>query len=269
MSISAPGRPGPARGPGTSELQTRYARERRPADRAELVARFAPLARRLASRYATGGMASDDLEQIAMLGLLKAVDRFDPDHGASFVSFATPTVLGELRRSFRDTAWGAHVPRGIKERVTQLSTATEHLSAQKGRPPRPAELAAWLGCDEEEVLEALDAATSLSTLSLDAPSSGRDGEDVPLVRDTIGAEDPGYELVEDRAAISAALPTLTELQRTVVRLRFEEDLKQSDIAHRTGVSQMHVSRVLRAGLQRLSIVAGHYDCDRDEPVRRP
>jgi RNA polymerase sigma-B factor len=261
VSTASANRPHPAR-TETSELQVRYARERRPEDRAQLVERFAPLARRLASRYATGAMAPDDLEQVAMLGLLKAVDRFDPERGAFFVSFATPTILGELRRSFRDTAWSAHVPRGLKERVTELSTATEHLSAQTGRAPRPDELAAWLGCDEEEVLEALQAATSLSTLSLDAPTAAHgDGEGPLVVRDTVGGEDPGFELVEDRAAITAALPTLTDFQRMVVRLRFEEDLKQSDIADRTGVSQMHVSRVLRTSLKRLSIVAGHYDRD--------
>jgi RNA polymerase sigma-B factor len=262
MSQSSRGRLRPARRPSNPELHARYATDRRPEDRAELVARFAPLARRLASRYAHGAMSFDDLEQVAMLGLLKAVDRFDPEHGASFISFATPTILGELRRSFRDTAWSAHVPRALKERVTDLSAATEALSARTGRPPRPGELARWLGCDEEEVLEALEAATSLSTLSLDAPSAAQDGDEGPLVRDTIGGDDPGYELVEDRAAITAAMPTLTELQRTVVKLRFEEDLKQSDIAARTGVSQMHVSRVLRASLKRLSIVAGHHDRER-------
>jgi RNA polymerase sigma-B factor len=259
MSTSMSNRPRPVRAPATSVLFGRYARERRPEDRAELVERFAPLARRLASRYAAGGFGTDDLEQVALLGLLKAVDRFDPEHGASFFSFATPTILGELRRSFRDTAWWAHVPRSLKDRVGELNGAVERLAAAGGHPPGPAELAAWLGWSEEEVLEALEAASARSALSLDAPSSARDDEDGPLVRDTIGGEDPGYELVEDRLALTAALPSLTAFQRTVVRLRFVEDLKQSDIAARTGVSQMHVSRVLSASLKRLTIVAGHHD----------
>jgi RNA polymerase sigma-B factor len=246
----------PAHPRDSAELLERFADTRDPADREELVRRFRPLARKLALRYARGSEPLDDLEQVALLGLLKALDRYEPERGFAFTSFAVPTILGELKRSFRDTAWSAHVPRSLQERVADLRRVTERLSAHDGRTPTVTQLAGAMRCTEEEVLEAMGAAASLSPVSLDGPRTAADDED-GLVMDRLGDEDTGYELVEDRAAISAALPSLTEIQREVLRLRFEEDLKQSEIAQRVGVSQMQISRVLRAGLQRLATVANH------------
>jgi RNA polymerase sigma-B factor len=240
----------------SSDLLRRFAEHRDPRDRAELVRRFRPLARKLALRYARGSEPLDDLEQIAMLGLLKALDRYDPARGFAFTSFAVPTILGELKRSFRDTAWSAHVPRSIQERVAELRKHTERLSALDGRSPTVLQLAEAMRCSEEDVLEAMAAAGSLSPLSLDGPRAGADDEDESFV-DRLGWVEEGYEFVEDRAAVQTALPALTETQRIVLQLRFEDDLKQSEIAARVGVSQMQVSRVLRAGLQRLTTVANH------------
>jgi RNA polymerase sigma-B factor len=246
-----------ARARDSSELLERYARRRLAADRDELIRRFRPLARKLALRYARGSEPLDDLEQVAMLGLLKAVDRYDPERGFAFTSFAVPTILGELKRSFRDTAWSAHVPRSLQERVAELRRVTEHLSAHDGRSPTVRQLAEAMQCSEEDVLEAMSAAASLSPLSLDGPRAAADDDEEGTVSDRLGTDDGGYDLVEDRAAIAAALPSLTDVQREVLRLRFEEDLKQSEIAKRIGVSQMQISRVLRAGLQRLATVANH------------
>jgi RNA polymerase sigma-B factor len=240
----------------SSELLRRYAEQRDHRDRDELVRRFRPLARKLALRYARGSEPLDDLEQVALLGLLKALNRYDPDRGFAFTSFAVPTILGELKRSFRDTAWSAHVPRSLQERVAELKRATERLSAVDGRTPTVGALAATMRCTEEDVLEAMSAGASLSPVSLDGPRAAADDEDGTVI-DRLGDEDDGYGHVEDRAAIDAALPSLTDTQREVLRLRFEADLKQSEIAERIGVSQMQVSRVLRAGLQRLGTVANH------------
>jgi RNA polymerase sigma-B factor len=240
----------------SSDLLRRFAEERDPRDRAELVRRFRPLARKLALRYARGSEPLDDLEQIAMLGLLKALDRYDPARGFAFTSFAVPTILGELKRSFRDTAWSAHVPRSIQERVAELRKHIERLSALDGRTPSVPRLAEAMNLSQEEVLEAMTAVGSLSPLSLDGRRAGADEEDESFV-DRLGEAEEGYEFVEDRAAVQTALPALTETQRMVLRLRFEDDLKQSEIAARIGVSQMQVSRVLRTGLQRLTTVANH------------
>jgi RNA polymerase sigma-B factor len=236
-------------------LLRRYAADRDPADRDRIFDRFRPLARRLALRYARGAEPVDDLEQVASLGLLKAIERFDPERGFAFTSFAVPTILGELRRSFRDTAWAAHVPRSLQERVADVRSHTDAWVGRHGHMPTVRELAEALGCDEEEVIDALQAASALAPVSLEAgaPSDEEDG----VLADRLGNEDPGFELVDDRVALGAALPALTDVQREVLRLRFEEELKQSEIAERIGVSQMQISRVLRAGLHRLSTVAHH------------
>jgi RNA polymerase sigma-B factor len=245
--------------PDSSVLLRRYARDHRPEDLEELVRRFRPLVRKLALRYARGSEPLDDLEQVASLGLVKALDRFDPERGFAFTSFAVPTILGELKRSFRDTAWSAHVPRSVQERVADVRRESDAHAALHGRSPSVRELAEQLECDEEAVIEALDAAGALHPVSLNGPrrGDGEDEDDGALI-DRLGGGDDGYERVEDRVAIEAAMPTLTDLQRRVLELRFGEDLKQSEIAHRVGCSQMQVSRLLRAGLQRLSTVANHH-----------
>jgi RNA polymerase sigma-B factor len=229
-----------------------------PADLEALVRQFQPLVRKLALRYVRAGEPLEDLEQVGSLGLVKAIDRFDPDRGFAFTSFAVPTILGEIKRSIRDTAWSAHVPRSVQERVAEMRKAAEAFSSRHGRAPSVPELAAELGCDEELVLDAMSAAETLSPVSLDA-SRGRvseEDEDIALI-DRLGARDAGYERVIDRAAIASGLTTLTELQREALRLRFVEDLKQSEIARRLACSQMQVSRLLRSGLRRLGTVAAH------------
>jgi RNA polymerase sigma-B factor len=236
----------------------RYAAERRQADRDALVNRFLPMARKLALRYARGSEPIEDLEQVAALGLIKAVDRYDPDRGFAFTSFAVPTILGELRRHFRTHAWNAHVPRAVQERVLQIRRATDDLARAGVRKPTVRQLAAHLGESQEDVLDALQAASSTDRVPLDAPAAQRDEEALTLA-ERLGGEDPGYERVEDRGTVASVLPVLTERERQVVTLRFFGGLSQTEIADRIGVSQMQVSRVLRAALTRLQIVA-EYRC---------
>jgi RNA polymerase sigma-B factor len=236
----------------------RYAAERRPEDREALVRRFLPMARKLALRYARGSEPLEDLEQVAALGLLKAVDRYDPDRGFAFTSFAVPTILGELRRHFRNHAWVAHVPRAVQERVMAVRRATDELARAGVRKPTVRRLAEHLGDSEEDVLDAMAASASTDRVPLDAPAGGRDEEMLPLA-ERLGHEDRGFERVEDRGTVASVLPVLTPREREVITLRFFGGLSQTEIAERIGVSQMQVSRVLRAALTRLSIVA-EYRC---------
>jgi RNA polymerase sigma-B factor len=246
-----------ARSQDSAPLLRRYAAHRDPADLDELVRRFRPLVRKLAMRYARGSEPLDDLEQVASLGLVKALNRFDPDRGFAFTSFAVPTILGELKRSFRDTAWSAHVPRAMQERLAELRRASDEHSSVHGRAPTVPELAEGLDWPEELVLDVLQARGAITPLSLDGRGPAHDDEDEPVLGDTLGTEDGGFELVDDRLAITSALSSLTGRQRQAIELRFGEDLKQSDIAQRMGCSQMQVSRLLRAGLDRLRTVAEH------------
>jgi RNA polymerase sigma-B factor len=234
----------------------RYAAERRQEDREALVNRFLPMARKLALRYARGSEPLEDLEQVAALGLIKAVDRYDPDRGFAFTSFAVPTILGELRRHFRNHAWTAHVPRAVQERVMAIRRATDELACAGVRNPTVRRLAEHMGESEEDVIDAMAAAASTDRVPFDAPSSGRDEEALPLA-ERLGHEDPGYERVDDRRTVASVLPVLTAREREVLTLRFFGGLSQTEIADRIGVSQMQVSRVLRAALARLSIVAEH------------
>ena len=212
-----------------------------------------PLARRLAGRYRHTGESQEDLEQVAYFGLIKAVDRYDPELGP-FVRYAVPNVLGELKRHFRDKSWGMHVTRSIQERVLKVNDATELLSARLGRSPSTRDLAKHLEISVEEVSEALDSASAYSPMALDAPQPG--GEDgARVLGDTIGVEDGHYELVELGEAVGPAFRALPAREREIVRLRFLEDLTQSEIATRIGVSQMHVSRLLRRALDTLASAA--------------
>lgn len=237
-------------------LLRRYHAERRPEDLERLVESYRPLARRLALRYARGSEPIDDLEQVACMGLVKALLRFDPDLGYAFTSFAVPTMLGELKRSFRDTAWAAHVPRMLKERVALVREASDEFAATAGHSPSVSELAARTGLTPEEIVEALQAAAALNPVPFDAPGAAGD-EDAPSAFERMGAEDDGYERIDDRDAIAHALPALTDVQREVLDLRFARGMKQRDIAAQLGVSQMQISRVLRASLDRLSVLADH------------
>ena len=221
--------------------------------RDEVIQRFMPLAKRLAGRYRHTGESQEDLEQVAYFGLIKAVDRYDPELGP-FVRYAVPNVLGELKRHFRDKSWGMHVTRSVQEQVLKVNDATELLSARLGRSPSTRDLAKHLGISVEEVSEALDSAHAYSPMALDAPQPG--GEDgARLLGDTIGVEDGHYELVELGEAVGPAFRALPAREREIVRLRFLEDLTQSEIAARIGVSQMHVSRLLGRALASLAAAA--------------
>ena len=236
------------------ELLVRYHRDGDVAARDELVERFIPLARDLALRYSYTDEALDDLVQVACLGLIKAIDRFEPGRGTKFTSYAAPTILGELKRHFRDKGWALHVPRDLQERSLALSRETEALSKQLGRSPTIREVAMAMGCSVEQALEASEAAASYEATSLNAPSA-RDDDDAGSLMDMLGDEDGSYELVESRDAIAATWRDLPELERRVVELRFMQDLTQREIGERIGYSQMHVSRLLRRALSRLEDAA--------------
>jgi RNA polymerase sigma-B factor len=220
------------------------------AARDELVERCMPLARELARRYIYTDEPFDDLLQVASLALIKAIDRFDPDRGSKFASFAAPTILGELKRHFRDKGWSLRVPRDLQERALAVGREAEALSKRLGRSPKPREVARALGCSVEQVLEAQQAAASYEATSLDTPTT-RDDDDAASLIDLLGGEDNAYELVEDRDEIASAWQTLPEMERSVLELRFVHDLTQREIGERIGHSQMHVSRLLRRALSRL------------------
>jgi RNA polymerase sigma-B factor len=236
------------------ELLDRYRRHGDLAARDRLVERMLPLVRRLALRYQRGTEPLEDLVQVGCVGLVKAIDRFDAERGSPFVRFAVPNILGEIRRHFRDTGWAAHVPRGMQERVLDLRQAMEDLAGTLGRSPTPPEVAGELGIDVEEVLEAMEAATAYTAVSLDAPRPGEDDEQIAYV-DSLGQRDDGYALVEDLSTVLPALRVLPAREREIIRLRFGEDMTQSEIAERLGISQMHVSRLLRRALERVRTVA--------------
>jgi RNA polymerase sigma-B factor len=237
------------------ELAALWRNRENDAARAALVTRFMPLARSLARRYERSSESLDDLLQVASLGLLKAIDRFDPERGNAFVSFAVPTILGELRRYFRDCCWDVHVPRGTQERTLKLEEAERRLTLDRGRAPTVAELAQYLEIDVEQALDAMTAAKAYGALSLDAPRSSMTGEPATTYAELLGEEDDRYALVEDRVTIARALEHIPARERTVLQLRFVEDLTQSEIAERIGVSQMQVSRLLRHALEQLRILS--------------
>jgi RNA polymerase sigma-B factor len=235
-------------------LLCRYHRDGDLAAREALVLRLLPLARQLAARYRHGGESQEDLVQVACVGLLKAVDRYDPDRGSGFTRYAVPTMLGELKRHFRDKGWSLHVPRATQELALKVGEALGTLPAKLGRAPRPRDVAAELDAPIEEVLEAMEAATAYDVASLDAPRSGRADDGDWSYGDTLADEEPGYELVEIGETLRGTLDALPERERLILKLRFEQDMTQAEIAERVGVSQMHVSRLLRRSLDRLSAV---------------
>jgi RNA polymerase sigma-B factor len=235
---------------GDEELWRRFVRDRDPAIREELVRRNLPFAKRLALRYRGASESLDDLLQVASLGLVNAVDRFDPERGIPFTAFASPTVLGELKRHFRDRAWTVRVPRGLHDRMAQVDKAIGELTKELQRSPSVGEIADRLELEPTDVLEVMEANHNRRPLSLDRPAGGED-PDEGTPADWVGSEDDGYELVEGRVALDAALPYLDERERLVLRLRFVEDMTQSQIAEKIGHSQMHVSRILRRALVRI------------------
>ena len=232
------------------QLFERWHRDGDTIAREALVRRFMPLARRLARRYERSSEPFEDLLQVASLGLLKALDRFDPTRGHPFSSFAVPTILGEMRRYFRDSGWSVHVPRGEQERALKVRDAQETFANEHGHAPTVNQLAEYLEVDTGQVIEALQAIQAYEALSLDAPRPGADG-DAMTYGEAVGHEDERYELVELDATVTAVLERIPKRERMILRMRFVEDLTQTEIAARVGVSQMQVSRLLRRSLDQL------------------
>jgi RNA polymerase sigma-B factor len=235
-------------------LLVRYHHDGDLAARDELVTRFIPLARQLAGRYRHTGEPHDDLVQVACVGLLKAVDRYEPDRGSAFTKYAVPTMLGELKRHFRDKGWSVRVPRATQEMALKVSDALSKLPANLGRSPRPRDVAEAIGAPLEEVLQAMEAATAYEATSLDAPRGGSDDDDDWSYASSLPSEERGYELVEIGEALRGTINALPARERLILSLRFHEDLTQAEIAEAVGISQMHVSRLLRRSLDRLAAV---------------
>ncbi len=238
----------------TEVLFARYQQDRDLRVREELVRRFLPLARKLARRYSGAREPFEDLLQVACLGLVKAVDRYDVSRGTAFSSFAVPTILGELKRYFRDLGWAVHVPRGAQEQAVKVEEAQQQLSVKSGRSPTVPELAEYLELSIENVLDALETSRAHHAASLDTPYDDGEGEG-GTVLDTFGGEDPDLRLADARLTVGAAARQLAPREREVLLLRFVEDMTQTQIAARIGVSQMQVSRILRRALARLSELA--------------
>jgi RNA polymerase sigma-B factor len=225
------------------------------AARDELIRRFLPLARQLAVRSSHAD-SLEDVFQVASVALVKGVDRYDPERGAALSSYLVPTILGEIRRHFRDFNWAMHLPRDMHDRMMAARSAGDALWQQLGRAPKPAELAAELGITSEQALELNEASAALAVRSLDAPRPGRfDDDDGDDLAGSIGVEDKQFESVEDRSVLATGLRALPERERMILKLRFEDELLQHEIAERLGISQMHVSRLLRRALDRMRTIA--------------
>ncbi|MDX6507271.1 MAG: polymerase sigma-B factor [Gaiellaceae bacterium] len=221
------------------------------AARAKLIEQYMSLVRSLARRYSYRGEQLEDLVQIGAIGLIKAIDRFDVNRGVELTTYATPNIIGEIKRHFRDRGWSVRVPRGLQELNIQLSRHMEELTVQLGRSPTIPELAKAAGVTDEEVLEALESGRAYSSLSLSAGSGGHDedGELDPL--ESLGTEEHQYEVSEDRAVLAPGFRVLDERERRILHLRFFEGLTQSQIAQQVGISQMHVSRLIRRSLEKI------------------
>jgi RNA polymerase sigma-B factor len=223
--------------------------------REELIEQYLPLVRSLARRYANRGEQLEDLVQVGSIGLIKAIDRFDVDRGVELTTYATPNIIGEIKRHFRDKGWSIRVPRGLQELNVRLSQLLERLTVELERSPTIAELAEAADVTEEEVLEALESGQAYTTVSLSAPSGGGDeGELDPL--ESLGELEHGYDVSEDRAVLAPGLDILDERERRIIHLRFWEGLTQSQIAQQVGISQMHVSRLIRRSLEKVRAEIG-------------
>jgi RNA polymerase sigma-B factor len=235
-------------------LFERYLDRRDPVDRELLVERFLPLARQLARRYQRPEEPFDDLFQVACLGLVKAIDRFDLTREVAFSSYAVPTILGEIKRYFRDRTWSVRVPRDLQELALRVDRKVSELSTDLRRQPTVTEIAEAVGIEEEDVLEALEASGAYRATSLSTPR-GNDDEAGETLGDTVGTSEEGFGLAESRATLEQLMRAVTPREREVLRLRFEEDLTQAEIGERIGVSQMQVSRIIRQSIARLRTVA--------------
>jgi RNA polymerase sigma-B factor len=235
----------------TTDLLQRWRTTRDRGARDELFTRFLPLARRLARRYSQSGAGVEDVVQVAGLGLLNALERFEPERGISFSTFAIPTILGEIKRYFRDNGWAAHVPRHAQELALKVEGGSRRLSADLGRSPRLNEIAQYLEISTEEVVEGHAAGGAHFSTSLDLPARSSDEDTDLTLGDTLGSEDEAYALVDTSLSLAAAMPTLPFRQRQALALRLNENLIQSEIAERMGCSQMQVSRLLRDAASQL------------------
>src|SRR5215213_4301044 len=258
---AAPARPNknprPARGAHErrreAQLFRRYCSTRDPSLREQLVETYLPLARTIARRYQSPRVPIEDLVQVAAIGLMKAIDRYDPDRGVAFSSYAVPTMTGEVQRHFRDQTWGVRPPRDLQERAQRLLAANRTLGAELGRPPSAGEIAARLRVSLEDVVEALQACDARDAASVDRPRAI--GEESDTFADTLGRDDARYERVEDAITAELLMQVLDAREREVIRLRFHEDLTQSEIGERIGCSQMHVSRLVRGAIAKLAAAA--------------
>ena len=231
--------------------------------REQLIERYMSLVRSLARRYAYRGEQLEDLVQIGAIGLIKAIDRFDVDRGVELTTYATPNIIGEIKRHFRDRGWSVRVPRGLQELNIQLSRLLEELTVTLGRSPTIAELAKAAEVSDEEVLEALQSGRAYSSLSLSVGASqDEDGDLDPL--ESLGTEEPRYALTEDLAVLAPGFRVLDERERRILHLRFFEGLTQSQIAQQVGISQMHVSRLIRRSLEK---IRAEIAVEPDEPDR--
>jgi len=218
--------------------------------REQLIEQYMSLVRSLARRYSYRGEQLEDLVQIGAIGLIKAIDRFDLERGVELTTYATPNIIGEIKRHFRDKGWSVRVPRGLQELNVQLSRLMEQLTVQFGRSPTIPELAKAAGVEEEEALEALESGRAYTSLSLSVGGGGGEDDDLdPL--ESIGTEEHEYEVSEDRAVLAPGFKALDERERMILQLRFFEGLTQSQIAQQIGISQMHVSRLIRRSLEKI------------------
>src|SRR5438552_12108064 len=232
------------------ELLRRYHERGDLAAREQLIEAHMSLVRSLARRYAYRGEQLEDLVQIVAIGLIKAIDRFDVNRGGELTTYATPNIIGEIKRHFRDRGWSVRVPRGLQELNIQLSRLLEELTVQLGRSPTIPELAKAAGVTDEEVLEALESGRAYSSLSLSA-GTNQDEEGALDPLESIGTEEPRYEISEDMAVLAPGFKALDERERRILHLRFFEGLTQSQIAQQVGISQMHVSRLIRRSLEKI------------------
>ena len=232
-------------------LLLRYHEQGDLAAREQLIEQYMSLVRSLARRYSYRGEQLEDLVQIGAIGLIKAIDRFDVNRGVELTTYATPNIIGEIKRHFRDRGWAVRVPRGLQELNIQLSRLLEELTVQLGRSPTIAELAKGAGVSEEEVLEALESGRAYTSLSLSVGSAGHDDEGELDPLESLGTEEHQYEVSEDRAVLAPGFRVLDERERKILHLRFFEGLTQSQIAQQVGISQMHVSRLIRRSLEKI------------------
>ena len=230
-------------------LLRRYHEEGDLQAREKLIEQYMALVRSLARRYSYRGAELEDLVQIGAIGLIKAIDRFDINRGVELTTYATPNIIGEIKRHFRDKGWAVRVPRGLQELNVQLSKLMDQLTVQLGRSPTIPELAKAAGVEEEQVLEAIESGRAYTSLSLSVGGGGDDDDLDPL--ESLGTEEHQYEVSEDRAVLAPGFKALDPRERMILQLRFFDGLTQSQIAQQVGISQMHVSRLIRRSLEKI------------------